>query len=210
MIEKDKRNAVLAERIIKNLKSRNFDAYYCPTKQQAIQQVIDLIPPNSTISWGGSASIRNGLTQAIHQGPYNVLDRDLAQTDEGKREIYLKSFSCDYFLTGTNAMSEDGVLVNIDRHGNRIAAITFGPKHVIFLVGINKVTASVESALERARNVAAPTNVWRFALNTPCKRDGVCHNCTVEDCACAYIHFTRFSFPKNRLIVVLVGEDLGF
>ncbi len=208
--EKEKRNTALAEKLIRNLKSRNFDAYFCPTKQQAIKQVIDLIPPKSTVSWGGSASIRDGLTQAIHQGPYNVLDRDLAPTEDEKRDIYLKTFSADYFLTGVNAISQDGVLVNIDRNGNRLAAITFGPKHVIFFVGINKVAPSVESALERARNVAAPTNAWRFDINTPCKQDGLCHNCKSEDCICAYIHFTRFSFPKNRLIVILVGEDLGF
>ena len=151
-----------------------------------------------------------GLTAALHKRKLKVLDRDQAANSDEVQRIYREAFSADYYLASTNANSEDGVLVNIDGNGNRVAAITFGPKHVIFVVGLNKVTQDVGSALARARSTASPTNAARFDVKTPCQVDGVCQNCNSSDCICYYILFLRKSHPAGRHIVVLVGEELGY
>ena len=101
------------------------------------------------------------------------------------------------------------MIVNIDGTGNRVAAITFGPRNVIFVIGMNKLTQDVDSALARARSLAAPVNTARFDIQTPCKLDGVCHNCLSDDCICNYIHYLRHS-PKGKHKVILVGESLGY
>ncbi len=205
------RNLLLGQKMVDNLKRRHFDAYYCATAEEAVKQVRQLIPTGSSVTWGGSETIRKmGLTSALHAGDYQVFDRDLAETREEQLDIYRQAFSCDYYLSSANAISEDGVIVNIDGNGNRVAAITWGPKHVIFVIGMNKVAQDVTSALARARSVASPINAQRFEINTPCKKDGVCHNCKSEDCICSCIHFLRHSRPAYRHTVILVGEDLGF
>ncbi len=207
---KNKRNLLLGHKIIENLAKRHIEAYYCDNSQEAIRQVLSLMPAGSSITWGGSETIRKmGLVDAIHAADYVVYDRDKVQTNEEKMEIYRKAFSCDFYLSSVNAISEDGVIVNIDGNGNRVAAITWGPNRVIFVVGMNKVAQNVEAALARSRSTASPTNAARFNINTPCRTDGVCHNCKSTDCICNYIHFLRNS-PKGRHIVVLVGEDLGY
>ena len=144
------------------------------------------------------------------RGTVQVLDRDLAETPEQQHDIYLRAFTADVYLTSANAISEDGVIVNIDGNGNRVAAITWGPKKVIFVIGLNKVAQTVEAALSRARGTASPVNAQRFDINTPCKLDGVCHNCNSPDCICSYIHFLRNSRQEGRHVVVLVGENLGY
>jgi hypothetical protein len=123
--------------------------------------------------------------------------------------MYLKAFSTDVYLSSANAISEDGVIVNIDGNGNRVAAITWGPKKVIFVIGLNKVAQNVEAALARARSTASPTNMARFSNKTPCQVDGVCHNCNSPESICNYVHFLRNS-PRGRHTVVLVGENLGY
>ncbi len=208
---KEQRNLLLGQKLVENLKRRHFDAYYCPTADEAIEVVKRMMPEGSSVTWGGSETIRNmGLTAALHAANYEVLDRDLAESPEAKQEIYRKAFGCDFYLSSANAISEDGVIVNIDGNGNRVAAITWGPRHVIFVIGINKVAQDVQSALARARSVAAPINAQRFDVNTPCKKDGVCHNCKSEDCICACIHFLRTSRPAGRHIVIILGEERGF
>lgn len=205
------RNQLLGKTLVKNLERRHFEAYYCENSTEAIERVKQLMPEGSSVTWGGSDTIRKmGLVDALHQAKYDVLDRDQAETREAQQEIYRQAFSCDYYLSSANAISEDGVIVNIDGNGNRVAAITWGPKHVIFVIGMNKVTQDVESALARARSTASPINAQRFDINTPCKVDGVCHNCKSEDCICSCIHFLRHSRPARRHIVVLVGENLGY
>lgn len=205
------RNSLLAQRMIKNLARRNMDAYYCPTAQEAINKVKELIEEGSIVSWGGSMTLRDmGLTAALHDaGKYTLLDRDLAKDRDEAQEIYLQAFRADYYLSSANAISEDGVIVNVDGNGNRVAAITFGPKHVIFVIGLNKVAQTAEAALARARSTASPINTARFDIKTPCKADGVCHNCNSQECICNHIHFLRNS-PRHRHTVILVGESLGY
>jgi len=212
MTPQEQRNALLAERIIKNLKRRHMEAFYCPTGEGAAQKVSELIADGSTVTWGGTATVRDlGIPDMLRQrGTLTVLDRDLVDTPEGKQVIYLKAFTADAYLTSANAMSEDGVIVNIDGNGNRVAAISWGPKKVIFVIGLNKVTQTVEAAVARARSTASPINVQRFDINTPCKADGVCHNCNSAESICSYIHILRNNRTPGRVAVVLVGEDLGY
>ena len=205
------RNEKAAGKVIKNLARRNIEACYCPTTREAVEKLLEMIPSGSSVTWGGSMSIRDiGIPAALAEaGKYEVYDRDKAPDRAAATEIYLKAFSCDYYLSSANAITEDGIIVNIDGTGNRVAAITFGPRNVIFVIGMNKLTQDVDSALARARSLAAPVNSARFDIQTPCKLDGVCHNCLSDDCICNYIHYLRHS-PKGKHKVILVGESLGY
>ena len=211
MTPKEIRNSRLAQRIINNLARRNMQAFYCPTSQEAVGKVLELIPAGSSVTWGGSMTIRDiGIPDALRQkGCYEVLDRDLVEGDEAKVQMYVRAFTTDVYLSSANAISEDGVIVNIDGNGNRVAAITWGPKKVIFVIGLNKVAQTVEAALARARSTASPINAARFDIKTPCQTDGVCHNCNSSESICNYVHFLRNS-PRGKHTVILVGEDLGY
>ena len=211
MTPKELRDERLAKTLIKNLKRRHIEGFYCPTAEEAVQKVSELIEDGSSVTWGGTMTVRDlGIPDYLRsRGTLEVLDRDLAETPEEKQAMYLRAFSTDVYLTSANAISEDGVIVNIDGNGNRVAAITWGPKKVIFVIGLNKVAQNVEAALARARSTAAPTNAARFDIQTPCQADGVCHNCNSPQSICNYIHFLRNS-PKGRHVVVLVGEELGY
>ena len=211
MTPQKQRNEHLAQTIIKNLKRRHIEGCYCATAEEAVKKVSELIADGSSVTWGGTMTVRDlGIPQYLKdRGTLEVLDRDLAETPEDKQDIYLKAFSADVYLSSANAISEDGVIVNIDGNGNRVAAITWGPKKVIFVIGLNKVAQNVEAALARARSTASPINAARFDINTPCHTDGVCHNCNSPECICNYVHFLRNS-PKGRHVVVLVGETLGY
>lgn len=206
-----KRNAKLGEKVVAAMKKRFYGAYYCETKEEALQQALSLIDEGSTVTWGGSMSIQEiGLTKALHDGNYQVLDRDLAQTAEEKEEISAKAFTSDVFLMSANGISEDGFLVNIDGTGNRIAALAYGPKKVIVIAGMNKVVKSLEDAKSRARNTAAPINEQRFNRKTGCNVTGCCEDCMSEESICCQMLITRISRPSDRIQVILVGEDLGF
>ena len=211
MTPKELRNERLAATLIRHLQRRHITAYYCPTAQEAVRQVSDLIPDGSSVTWGGSMTIRDiGIPDYLKQrGTLEVLDRDLVETPEEKQEMYLRAFSTDVYLTSANAISEDGVIVNIDGNGNRVAAITWGPKKVIFVISLNKVAQTTEAALARVRSTASPINAARFDIHTPCQVDGICHNCNSTDSICNYVHFLRNS-PKDRHTVILVGEELGY
>ena len=204
---------MLAEKLVGNLKQRHYEAFFCPTAQEAVEKITGMIPEGSSVTWGGSMTIRDmGLTKALHNKEgLDIWDRDLAPSREEAQEIYRRAFYADYYLSSVNAISEDGEIVNIDGNGNRVAAITFGPKRVILVVGINKVAQNLDAAISRARSLAAPVNMMRFAdLNTPCKNDGMCHDCKSPDSICNYIQIMRNSHPVGRHIVVIVGEELGY
>lgn len=202
----------LGAKMVKNLQRRHFDAYYCATASEAKAKVNELIPDGSSVTWGGTMTVRGmEIPQMLRErGTLDVWDRDLVETAEEKQEMYLRAFRADYYLSSANAISEDGVIVNIDGNGNRVAAITWGPQHVIFVVGMNKVTQDPEAALKRARSTASPINAARFDIQTPCQLDGQCHNCKSPQSICNYIHFLRNSSKPGRIIVILVGENLGY
>lgn len=205
------RNEVLANRVVKNLESRNMEAYFVKTKEEALKKALELIPEGSSISWGGTASAKEiGLLDAVQEGNYEVYDREEAQTPELKNEIAHKALDCDFFIGSTNALAENGVMVNIDGNANRVAAFAFGPKNVLLIVGMNKVVKSEEDAMSRARNEAAPINAQRFGLDTPCSKNGMCYDCKSPDCICCQILITRYSRVAKRIKVILVDENLGF
>ncbi|WMI81994.1 lactate utilization protein [Anaerotignum sp. MB30-C6] len=207
----EKRNETLGKALVAKLETRHFEAYYCPTAKEAIEKALSLVPEKSSVSWGGSMSIRDmGLTKAFHDGNFEVIDRDLAKSPEEMGDLHRQALLTDYFITSTNAISKDGILVNIDGTGNRVAALCFGPKNVIVICGINKVAPDLDCAVARARNVAAPINAFRFMGKTPCVSTGSCHNCTSPDCICSQVVITRTSRPEKRIKVILVGEELGY
>lgn len=207
-----KRNQLRAQQLIQALKQRNMEASYAATKEEALEQALAWIPEGSCIGWGGSVSIDAiGLKDAVRQGNYRVIDRDTAANAEEKEAMYRRILAdCDYFLTSTNAISQDGVLVNIDGTANRLAAMCYGPRHVLYIVGMNKVVATAEDALHRARNEAAPINAMRFGLKTPCSKTGCCYDCKSPDTVCCQILFTRFNHTPGRVKVILVEDSLGY
>lgn len=208
---REMRNEVLANRVVKNLESRNMEAYFVKTKEEALKKALELIPEGSSISWGGTASAKEiGLLDAVHERNYEVYDREEAQTPELKNEIAHKALDCDFFIGSTNALAENGVMINIDGNANRVAAFAFGPKNVLLIVGMNKVVKSEEDAMSRARNEAAPINAQRFGLDTPCSKNGMCYDCKSPDCICCQILITRYSRVAKRIKVILVDENLGF
>ena len=203
-----KRNELLAQKVIKGLESRNMTGYYAANKEEALKKALELIPEGSSIAMGGAMSAHEiGLVEAVKNGNYKFLDRDAA-TD--KRAVMLESYDADIFLASANAMTDDGVLVNIDGNSNRVSMIAQGPKKVVFIVGMNKVCADIDSAMKRARNVAAPINAQRFGLNTPCSKLGTCMDCKSPDTICCQFLITRFSRHKDRIHVILVNDNLGF
>jgi hypothetical protein len=203
-----KRNRLLAEKVIAGLKSRNMTGYYAETKEDALKQALSLIPEGSTIGMGGCMSaIEIGLTDALKSGNYHFIDRDRM---EDKRAAMLRTYDADFFLTSANAMTEDGVMINVDGNSNRVSAIAQGPKKVICIVSMNKICPDPDSAMKRARGVAAPTNAQRFGLSTPCTKTGSCMNCKSPDTICCQILITRYSRHKDRIHVILVGEPVGY
>ena len=203
-----KRNELLAQKVIKGLESRNMSGYYAADREEALRIALDLIPEKSEISMGGATSAREiGLVAALKEGNYDFIDRDAY---EDGRAAMLKSYDADFFLAGANAMTEDGVIVNIDGNANRVSAIAQGPKKVLFIVGMNKICADVDAAMKRARNVAAPINAQRFNLSTPCAKTGSCLNCKSPDTICCQFLITRYSRHNDRIHVILVNDTLGF
>ena len=203
-----KRNELLAQKTIKGLESRNMTGYYAHDREEALKIALSLIPEGSTVTMGGGVSVHEiGLPKALKEGNYTFIDRD---EYEDKREAALLAYDADVFLASCNAMTDDGILVNIDGNSNRVSAIAFGPKKVVFIVGMNKVCGDVDGAMKRARNVAATTNAQRFGLSTPCAKTGACLDCKSPDTICCQFLITRFSRHAGRIHVILVNDILGF
>ena len=203
-----KRNDLLAETVIKGLRSRNMTGYYAHSKDEALSIALSLIPEKSSVTMGGGMSVHEtGLVEALKQGDYNFIDRDAM---EDKRAAMLMAYDADFFLSSTNAITNDGIIVNIDGNSNRVSAIAQGPRKVLFIVGMNKVCDDLDGAMKRARNVAAPINAQRFGLSTPCTKIGACMDCKSPDTICCQFLITRFSRHADRIHVILVNDNLGF
>ena len=201
-----------AQAIIKALEKRNMTAFYCEDMESCRNKVLELIPADSVISWGGSMSIHEcGVPQVLKdRGDCEVLDRSLYTTPEQQKEFAIKTFQCNYYLMSTNAITLDGELVNIDGYGNRVASLIYGPDHVIVIAGMNKVVSDVKQGFDRVRNIASPPNTIRLSKDTPCAKTGKCGDCMSPDCICNQIVVTRRSRDKERIIVILVNDNLGF
>ena len=206
------RNEKLGSMLVSAFTKRGFEAYYYEKREEVVEKVMALVPKGSSVSWGGSATLQElKLLDIFHSGDYTVLDRDRTSSPEERMLVMQKAFSCDTYITGVNAISEDGQLVNIDASGNRVAAIVFGPRNVIVVSGINKVVKTLEDAVNRARTVAAPINLQRFPkADVPCRKTGSCGDCGSPESFCAQILITRVCRPVGRIKVILTGENLGF
>ena len=199
-----------AQVLLKNLRSRHFEAYYCPDKEQALAKALELIPEGASVGWGGAMSAQQiGLIDAVKAGKYQVIDRDTGATPQEREALMKRCLTADVFLCGANALSLDGQMVSIDGNGNRLAAIVYGPETVLVVAGMNKVCDTLEAAMTRARTVAAPMNKQRFSAQTPCEVTGACADCKSDGCICNQILITRNCRPNGRIKFILVGEELG-
>ena len=202
-----KRNEVLANTVIKGLESRNMSGYYAKDKETALKQALELIAEGSTIAMGGCVSAHEiGLIKALENGNYNYINRD----NMTPRESLMAAYDADVFLSSANAITSDGIMINIDGNSNRVSCIAQGPKKVVFIVGMNKVCSDLDAAMKRARNIAAPINAQRFDIKTPCKETGKCFDCKSPDTICCQFLITRYSRHKGRIHVILVNDILGF
>ena len=200
-----------AQVLVKNLKSRHFEAYYCPDSASALAKALELIPEGASVGWGGALSAQQiGLIDAVKSGNFAAIDRDAATTPEERTQALKRCLTADVFLCGANALSLDGQMVNIDGTGNRVAAIAYGPDTILVIAGMNKVCDTLDDAVTRARTVAAPMNKQRFPFKTPCEVTGACADCKSEESICNQILITRNCRPAGRIKFFLVGEELGF
>ena len=199
----------------KALEDNNFEVFVADNAADASKIVQEEILPKTgakTVSWGGSMTfIATGLYNSIKDNPnMEILDTfNKSLSGEEKIELRRRSLLVDLFITGTNAITEMGQLVNLDMIGNRIGGITFGPKHVVILVGRNKIVSDLEDAMYRIMNYVAPANAMRLDMKTPCVKTSRCEECKSPDRICNTWTITEKSFPKGRVKVVLINEDLG-
>jgi hypothetical protein len=201
----------LADTIIDRFNKRGIEGYYCENAEEALLTAKRFLTPGCSVSWGGSQTlIEIGLFEVLASSDYILYDREKAKTPDERMEIYSKTVTADYYFMSTNAITLDGQLVNIDGSGNRVACLITGPKNVIIIAGMNKITTDVDAAIDRVRNMATPPNTVRLGKKTPCAETGKCANCLVEDCICNQIVITRRSGIPGRIKVILVGEELGY
>ena len=200
-----------AERIIKKLAIRNMTGHYRDTAAEAVELARDLVEPGQSVTWGGSVSFsESGIKAALEADGHRMIDRSQAATPEEQDAMWREQVGADWFFMGTNAITLDGELVNIDGNANRLALLLHGPKHVCVIAGMNKVVADVESGLKRIRTVTCPLNATRLHTGTPCELAGTCADCHAPGCMCCQEVITRHSRHDGRIHVILVGEDLGF
>ncbi|NDL67612.1 lactate utilization protein [Anaerotalea alkaliphila] len=200
-----------AHTVIKAMEKRNITGHYVETADEARELVSSMIPDGTTVGSGGSMTLtQTGILDVLRERDLTLMERSQAKTPVAMEQFHRDTFSVDYYLMGSNAITLDGKLVNVDGTGNRVAAMIYGPRKVIIVAGMNKVAPDEASAIQRVRTFAAPPNTMRLGKNTPCVETGKCHHCLAEDCICCQTVVTRMSKPKDRIHVVLVGEELGF
>ena len=198
------------------LENNNFEVYLADRTEDAAGIVTGTILPAvkpASMSWGGSRTfVECGLYRELRgMADIRVIDTyDTSLSDDQKMEQRRQALLVDLFFTSTNAVTERGHLVNLDMIGNRIAALTFGPKFVVVLIGRNKIVPDLETAWDRVKNYAAPVNTMRLEKKTPCQKTSFCQDCKSPDRICNTWTITEKSFPKKRVKIVLINEDLGF
>ena len=208
--------SIRLDRVKTALEFNHFEAFAASNTEEARKIVLEAILPRleaKSVSWGGSLTFNaTGLYEDLKsRSTWKVIDTyDKTLSPEEMMERRRQSLLSDLFITGTNAITEAGQLVNLDMIGNRIGGLTFGPRHVIVLAGRNKIVRNLDEAMERIRHYAAPVNAIRLGKNTPCARTADCQNCNGAERICNTWTITEKSFPKNRVRVVLINEDLGF
>ena len=205
-----KRNDLIGPKVVEALKKRYFEAYYVSDSKDVAAKVLELIPSDHTVSWGGATTVDQlGIKKVLSDKGYTVIDRDTAKSPEEREELMHKALMCDTFLMSSNAITEDGELFNIDGKGNRVAALCYGPKNILIIAGTNKIVPDMEAAYDKVRSYTAPVNAMRFCDATPCSKTGECGDCINQQSICAQFVETRICRPEGRIKVILVGEDLG-
>lgn len=204
------RNRKAGEGVAAALRARHFDAYYCATMEEALALAERMIPVGAEVTFGGSMTVQDcGLVPRLADKGCLIFDRGSVPAAE-RAAFVEKHFFADWFLGSVNAMTEDGVLYNMDGNGNRVASYIYGPKNVLLLVGMNKVVQNEQAAIARVRGLAAPTNAQRFELATPCQKTGRCADCKSPDSICATMTTMRLCRPAGRIHIILVGQSWGF
>lgn len=208
-------------RVGENLKKNNMEFYYAPTKNDVADIVKSLIKKGDTITNGGSVTLQEcGLPELLASPDYNYLDRSKMSPEE-VAELYIRTFSADVFISSSNAITEDGVLYNVDGNSNRIAAIAYGPKSVIIIAGQNKIVRDLDEAAARVKTIAAPANCMRLECQTYCKEKGKCmsldngggqysNGCSSPARICCNYLISAYQRHKGRIKVIIVGEELGY
>lgn len=201
-----------AQQTIKLLRKNNMDGYYVHDSRQLLGLLDDLIPPGSTVGSGDSVTLeQTGVFEFLRNGDYHFLDKFIPSlTREDKRQIYLSNFTADTFITGTNAITMDGKLFNIDGNGSRVAPMLYGPEQVIVVVGVNKLTENIDEALLRTRQIAAPLDAQRLGKQTPCTKLGRCIDCNHTQRICNDFVLITGQFSKDRIKVIIVNQVLGY
>lgn len=203
------------QRTLTALKKNGFDVLYFPTRNEVLAKVLQLISPNVVVGVGGSVTVREiGLVDSLEQRGNKIISHWEAQKNGQTPEEVMKSrkflASADIFLTSTNAITEEGHLVNIDHAGQRVAAMIFGPQKVIIIAGVNKIVRNVEQAMDRIRNVAAPMNAKRLNLQLPCAETGICSDCEAPNRICNVTTIIERRPVHTDSTIILVGEHIGF
>ena len=205
-----KRNNLIGPKVVEALKKRHFEAYYVENASDVAAKVLELIPAEYSVSWGGTLTVDSlGIKKILADKGYKIIDRETAKTPEEREELMHKALNCGTFLMSSNAITEDGELFNIDGKGNRVAALCYGPQNILVIAGTNKIVADMDSAYSKVRNYTAPVNAMRFCDATPCSKTGECGDCLSPQSICAQFVETRICKPEGRIKVILVGEDLG-
>ncbi len=205
-----KRNNLIGPKVVEALKKRHFEAYYVENASDVAAKVLELIPAEHSVSWGGTLTVDSlGIKKILADKGYKIIDRETAKTPEEREELMHKALNCGTFLMSSNAITEDGELFNIDGKGNRVAALCYGPQNILVVAGTNKIVADMDSAYSKVRNYTAPVNAMRFCDATPCSKTGECGDCLSPQSICAQFVETRICKPEGRIKVILVGEDLG-
>lgn len=211
MSVKRRARKLLAETMIPKLQQRGMEGYYADTKEEALELVKEMMKTPGVVAWGGSASLKEaGVFDYLQESNHTLIDRYKAENLEEEKQVKAATVNADYYLMSSNAITQDGILVNIDGYGNRVASLCYGPETVVIVAGMNKVEPDLDAAVKRVRNIASPPNAIRLKKDTPCAKLGRCGNCLTDDCLCCQVVVTRNSREKNRIKVILVGDDLGF
>ncbi len=204
-------NETLAGRVISSLERNNMTGVYAKTKEEAVEKALSLIPKGSKVGHGGSLTLEQiGIMDALRKGDFNFLDRRKPGLSEDEIErLRRESLLTDVFLMSTNALTLDGKLVNIDGYGNRVAALCYGPSKVIIIAGINKVVPDQEAAIQRIKNYVAPLHARRRDRPLPCAKTGTCVDCRTTQRSCNIVSIVEHQRQKDRITVIICGEDLG-
>ena len=199
------------EKIKKNFNDRNIEACFFKNLNEAKEKILTLIPKNNTVGFGNSGTLKQmDISNELTKRGNTVYDKTLAKNRKETVKLKKKSLLSDWFLTGTNAISSEGHIVNIDHSGNRVAAMLYGPENVVIIIGKNKIEETLEEAIKRAKNTAAPLNAKRSGYNAPCVELNRCIDCNSKDRVCNSLVIIEGQAKKSRIKIFILDQELGF